>query len=159
MRFKPVHIAIVMPVPITYIPGDYVRLYHNSGSGAIDWDNAADNGRHELYEDDAGVFGWGHFGWGHGPWGHAEVRNVPGWGHFAWGHGAWGHGSGRVTIDMEVEQPGNWIFGLAAYDAAGNAHVGTPDEESIALDLTPQTLAPLQRVSYDSGTNVLTLGV
>ena len=151
------NIVLTVPVATTYDPGDYMRLFWNGGTGAIDWDTPPDDKRYELYQDDAGYFGWGHQTWGHFNWGHAQARNVPGWGHFPWGHIPWGHGSGILKFTSNIKDPGYYAFGFITFDEAGNSDAGARVSDAVTVSLTPETPTALRRVSYDATADVLTL--
>ena len=101
----------------------------------------------------------------------APVATVPlsddgtdrtGWGLGGWSEGSWGTASVHHTWTGDTLPAGDWSFGVAAYDSAGN-EVATPSEVTVTLGTNPRppaadpaTGARLS-LSYNSGTRVPTL--
>jgi hypothetical protein len=155
----PAQVTIQWAVPPGYRLGDYARLHSNGGAGDIDWDDPVDAAQYELFPHGGGLFGWGHAPWGHFPWAHAWSSRCRGWGHLPWGHFPWGHGTTLIQTQTTVITCGNYRFGLKTYDAAGNAHAGTPDEVEMAIHITPAQPAGLKFSSYNKDTDILVLEV
>lgn len=153
----PAQITLQFVVPLAFRPGDTVRLYSNGGSGVINWTTPHDNAVYDCFPEGAGVYGWGHAPWGRFPWGHAYAQRTRGWGHLPWGHFPWGLGATLLTIRTQVQSCGEYLFALGATDAAGNAHVGTPDELALSIHLAPAAPAGLKFVSYDPDADLLIL--
>ena len=159
MKYIPKNVSITFAVPSTMIQGDYVRLFGNSGSGSVNYTTPIDSNRHDLFDGDSGLFGWGYGTWGHHPWGHLNARGVNGWGHLAWGHWGWGYGAAEIEIIKKEISPGDYVYAVQAYDRAGNVDVGTPEEEGLSVCLTPRTPRALKINNYNSTTNVLTFTI
>ena len=153
-------VTISFTVGIGYRPGDYALLYGNGGSGSIDWDTALNGGRaYDLFPNNAGLFGYGHAPYGHHPYGKAAALRTSGYGHHPYGHGAYGHGSVTIEVTTLVTTCGTYLFGFKCYDAAENAHVGTPAEVVLTVCIAPNRPTGLKLSSYDKDTDVLVLDV
>ena len=150
-------ITIEYIVPVGYEQGDYARLHGNDGEGAIDWNNSLSDELFELFPNGAGIFGFGFAPWGHFRWGHAHSMRTAGWGRLPWGRFPWGHGTGIIQAVHQVDECGDYKFGLACYDALGNAHVGTPEEVLVNVHLALPAPTGLKKNSYDKDTDVLIL--
>ena len=150
-------ITVQFVVPVGHIPGDYARLHGNGGSGSIDWNNPATNEVFDLFPNGAGIYGWGHAPWGHFRWGHGHSMRTLGWGHLPWGHFPWGHGSAMIKATYEAAGCGEYKFGFACYDKAGNLHEGTPEQTTVHVHIAPDAPTGLKKNSYDKGTDVLIL--
>ena len=129
-------ITIQFTVGPDYRPGDYAHLHGNSGSGAIDWNTPLNNEVFDLFPDGAGLAGYGHAPYGHYPYGHGAVT---------------------IEADVEVASCGSYIFGFACYDAAGNAHSGTPEETTVEVHTAPAAPTALKFNAYNKTTDVLIL--
>lgn len=155
----PALVTIRWAVPPGYNLGDYALLHGNGGAGAIGWDDPVDQRQYPLFPNRGGFFGYGHAPWGHFAWGHAWSSRCPGYGHLPWGHFPWGHSTSFIQAQTQVTECGEYKFGLKVYDAAGNPHVGTPDEVDLSIHIAPPAPSPLKFSSYDPDTHVLVLEV
>jgi len=150
-------ITVQFVVPAGHVPGDYARLHGNGGSGDIDWDTPATNAVYDLFPSGAGIYGWGHAPWGHYRWGHGHSMRTLGWGHLPWGHYPWGHGSALIAATYEASACGEYKFGFACYDKAGNLHEGAPEEVAVHVHIAPDAPTGLKKSSYNKDTDVLVL--
>ena len=150
-------ITIQFVVPAGYSPGDYARLHGNGGSGGIDWDTPLDNREYDLFPSGVGIYGWGLAPWGHFRWGRAHSINCQGWGRLPWGHFPWGHGTGIVEGRISVDYCGDYKFGFAVYNEAGNIHEGSPQEITVPVHIAPPVPTGLVKDSYDKETGILVL--
>ncbi len=159
MDFNPDTVTINWPVKEGYILGDYLQIHDNDGSGAVDFDNPADNRKVPIVGHGSGNLGWGYFRWGtNSRWGHSTAYNATvGWGKGPWGTFSWGHGSRIIRYKREADQPGVWTFALGAYDELGNKYEGVPEEASVFEDLEPRQPTALKASAYHPFTAVLTL--
>jgi len=64
---------------------------------------------------------------------------------------------GVLTLPAEIDVPGDWTFGIAAQDTAGNECTGTPEEVSSFIDLYPAKLDVPDFVNYENQTLTLSL--
>ncbi|MHC4498039.1 MAG: hypothetical protein ACYS21_02870 [Planctomycetota bacterium] len=150
-------ITIDFVVPVGYQAGDYARLHGNGGSGSIDWNNPLSSEIFELFPRGIGICGWGRAPWGHFRWGRAHSMRTLGWGHLPWGRFPWGRGTAWIKAQHKVETCGEYKFGFASYDKAGNPHQGTPDEVTVHVHIAPAAPTGLTKVSYNKETDVLVL--
>jgi len=152
-------VTIEYIVPAGYEQGDYAKLHGNGGVGPVDWNNSVSDVVYDLFPNGAGIFGFGHAPFGHHRFGHAHSMRTSGFGRLPFGHHPFGHGTGVVTATYEVEDCGDYKFGLACYDEIGNAHVGTPEEAALEIHLASSVPTGLKKYSYDKDTDVLILDV
>jgi len=54
---------------------------------------------------------------------------------------------------------GSYKYGFAVYDAAGNAHSGTPAETTVEVHIAPAAPTALKFNAYNKTTDVLILDV
>ena len=152
-------VTIEFVVPAGYREGDYARLHGNGGSGSIDWENPLNETIYDLFPSRSGIYGFGHAPWGHFRFGYAHSMRTLGFGHLPWGHFPWGHGSAVIHAEHQVDVCGEWKFGFACYDAAGNQHTGSPQEVDVSVHIAPPAPAGLKKNSYNKDTDVLILDV
>lgn len=150
-------ITIRFIVPVGYSSGDYARLHGNGGSGSIDWYTPLNNRSYELFDNGGGIYGWGYAPWGRFRWGHAHSMLTPGFGYLPWGRFPWGHGTDVIEARHTVDYCGDYKFGLACYNAAGNCHVGAPQELECTIHLAPPIPTALAKKSYNKETDTLIL--
>lgn len=151
------NITIEFAVPIGYESGDYAKLHGNGGSGDIDWENPLSNATYDLFPNVVGIYGFGYAPWGHFRWGKAHSMRCPGWGNLPWGHFPWGHGTALVSALYKIDYCGDYKFGFACYDQAGNLHEGTPQEITVVVHIGPPAPSRLLKNSYDKETDILVL--
>ena len=156
---KKVMVTIQYVVPAGYTPDDYLLLHGNSGEGDIDWDTPLSSTRYPLFPGGAGIYGFGHAPFGRHRFGHGHSMRTPGFGHLPFGHHPFGHGTAIIIVKVEVNECGHYKFAFAAYDKAGNLHVGTPDEVVTYIHLPPDAPSRLKKNSYNKATDVLVLDV
>ena len=82
---------------------------------------------------------------------------APGFGYLPWGRFPWGHGAGQIEALHTVDYCGDYKFGLACYDDAGNVHEGSPQELEVTVHIAPPTPTGLTKNSYDKDTDILVL--
>jgi len=152
-------ITVQYTVGLNYRLGDYARLHGNSGSGEIDWDTPITGDKIDIFPDGAGIYGYGHYPYGHNPYGHAAALGVAGYGHYPYGHNPYGYGAVSITSKVPVTRCGDYKFGFKVYDAAGNAHTGTPGEVTAVVHIAPPAPRGLKLNSYDPDTDILTLDI
>lgn len=152
-------VTIQFVVSPDHRPGDYALLHSNGGAGDIDWETPLRATHIDLFPGGAGIFGWRHLPWRHFPWRHGMSVGTPGWRHLPWRHFPWRHGATVVTTTDRVTACGTYKYGLAAYDAAGNAHAGAPDEVELEIHVAPPKASRLKKTSYDKSTDTLILEV
>lgn len=152
-----VNITIEFAVPIGYEQGDYAVLHGSGGSGPIDWDSPLSNAIYDLFPNGAGIYGFGHAPWGRFRWGRAHSMRCPGWGNLPWGHFPWGYGTALISALYKGDYCGDYKFGFACCDAAGNLHEGTPQEITVVVHIAPPVPGRLVKNSYDKNTGVLVL--
>jgi len=155
-------VTISLAVPAGYKDGDYARLHSNSGgipAGSMDWDNPVSSRQIPLFPGGAGIYGWRHVPWRHFPWRRGFAMRAVGWHHLPWRHFPWHYGTAFLQITDRVTDCGDFIYALAAYDKAGNAHEGTPDQASLSIHIPPDPPAALTKAAYDKDTGLLTLSV
>jgi len=152
-------VTVEFVVPLGYQEGDYAQLHSNGGSGSIDWETPVSDQVYELFPDGAGIFGFGHAPFGHFRFGYGHSMRVPGFGHLPFGHFSFGHGSALIQATHEVDECGEYKFGLACYDALGNPHSGTPEEAELEVHIAPPAPTGLKKNSYNKDTDVLILDV
>jgi len=150
-------ITISFTVPIGHRPGDYAQLHGNGGLGDIEWDTPVNNERQDLFPGGAGIFGYGHAPYGHFRYGHAHSTGTVGYGHNSYGHFPYGHGATELTFHADVTVCGSYKFGVKCFDAAGNAHDGTPDIETLDIHIAPSAPTGLKLNDYNKTTDILTL--
>lgn len=159
MKYFPKNIAIDFRVPSGMTRGDYVRLFGNGGSGAVNYTTPLDSSRYDLFRGDSGLFGWSKGRWGHHTWGRQDARGVNGWGKLKWGDFGWGYGAAEINIVRQEQSPATYIYAFQAYDTAGNLDTGTPDEEAALVCPLPKRPLALKRNSYNSTTDVITFTI
>jgi len=150
-------VAIQFVVPTGYAEGDYAQLHGNGGSGAIDWETPLSAESYDLFPGGAGIYGWGLAPWGEFRWGHGHSMRTAGWGALPWGRFPWGHGTGVIEARHVVHTCGDYKFGLACYDAAGNIHEGSAQEIAVPVHIAPTAPEGLIKNSYNKETDVLVL--
>jgi hypothetical protein len=150
-------ITIQFVVPVGYDATDYARLHGTGGSGSIDWDTPLDNREYDLFPGGAGIYGWGLAPWGHSRWGHGHSMLTAGFGHQPFGHHPFGHGTGIVEAKVKVDYCGDYKFGFACYNQAGNIHEGSPQEIDVPIHIAPPRPTGLVKNSYVKETGVLVL--
>lgn len=150
-------ITVEFAVPVGYIQGDYAKLFGNSGSGAIDFNNPLDNSIYELFPQGSGLYGFGHAPFGHFRWGHGHSMRTAGFGHLPFGHFPFGHGTAVIRAKVKVTECGAYKFAFGCYDLSGNVHVGTPDEVEVHVHIAPEAPTGLKKLSYDKATDILIL--
>jgi len=64
---------------------------------------------------------------------------------------------GTLVLPAEINVPGDWTFGIAAQDTAGNESTGTPEEVNSYIDLYPAKLDVPDFVNYENQTLTLSL--
>jgi hypothetical protein len=152
-------ITIQFAVPVGYLPGDYAMLHGNGGSGDINWDTPLSTKKYELFPNGAGIYGFGHAPFGHFPFGHAYSMRTAGFGHLPFGHFPFGYGTALIKAVVKVDECGAYKFAFACYDKLGNLHIGTPEELTVNVHVTPPQPDRLTKYSYDKDTDVLVLNV
>jgi len=152
-------VTIQHVVPAGYTPDDYLLLHGNGGEGDIDWNDPVSPEKHSLFPDGAGIYGFGHAPFGHHRFGHGHSMRTAGFGHLPFGHHPFGHGTAIIIAKVEVDACGHHKFAFAAYDKAGNLHVGTPDEVITYIHLPPAAPGRLKKNSYNKDTDILVLDV
>lgn len=150
-------VTIDLVVPSGYAPEDYAKLFANSGSGDIDWDNPANNRIYDLFPGGAGIYGFGRAPFGHFRFGHGHSMRAAGFGHLPFGKFPFGHGTGWIRITKELTDCGAYKYAFIAYDEHGNEHTGTPGEATISAHFAPDAPTGLKPVSYNKDTDVLVL--
>lgn len=70
-----------------------------------------------------------------------------------------GQDNQAVEALVRVRACGTYRFGFKAFDAAGNANAGFPEETSLEVHVTPDKATKLKKVSYDKLTDALVLEV
>jgi len=149
--------TIEFSVPVGYDPDDYARLHGNGGSGSIDWNNPVSAETFGLFPRGNGLYGFGHAPWGHFRFGHGHDMRTAGFGHLPWGYFPFGHGTAIIKARQLLAACGDYKFGFACYDKAGNLHTGTPDETTLNIHVAPAAPTGLTKSSYDKDTDVLVL--
>ncbi|HIJ66817.1 MAG TPA: hypothetical protein HPP51_00840 [Planctomycetes bacterium] len=152
-------VTITYLVPDDYQPGDYAMLCGNSGSGSVDYNNPLSEEKYELFPNRGGARGYGAAPYGHHRYGHAAASNLPGYGHLPYGHHPYGHGDVYIIVEHTITECGEYKFALACFDAAGNLHTGSPEEEALYIHIAPDAPDGLEPNSYDPDTDVLVLDV
>jgi len=152
-------VTIAFTVPMDHLPGDYAKLHGNGGSGAVDWDNPLKAGTLDLFPNGSGIYGYGLAPYGLHGYGYPHAMRTPGCGEMPYGHHPYGYGATIITTNVDVATCGEYIFAFACYDAAGNLHDGTPDEESASVHIAPPAPGGLIMDSYDPDTDILVLDV
>ena len=152
-------VTIEFTVPVGNEDGDYARLHGNNGTGAINWNTPLSDDIYSLFPKGAGIFGFGRAPWGHFFWGHAHSMRTPGWGHLPWGHFPWAHGSAVIKAVHEVNSCGDYKFGFACYDKAGNLYEDTAEEVTVNVHTAPPAPTGLKKNSYNKTTDILILDV
>ena len=152
-------ITVEFVVPVGYVEGDYAKLHSNGGDGSIDWGTAVSDQVYELFPHGAGIYGFGHAPFGHYRFGHAHSMHTPGFGHLPFGHYPFGHGTAIIQAACEVDDCGEYEFGLTCYDGLGNPHSGSPDEVEVEVHIAPPAPTGLKKNSYNKTTDVLILDV
>ena len=161
------NIIIRWPVSTDYIPGDYVKVFTNSGDGgAVDFDSDAEDGRKiALFPNNTGYFGFGHETFGHNYFCHGESRgtigysDLIGFGHYPFGHYPLGHSPTFLEVYIHITQPGYWGVGLKAFDRIGNSDAAEPDTDFYYRTLQPRQPDALVISAYDSISDTLTFTV
>jgi hypothetical protein len=64
-----------------------------------------------------------------------------------------------ITALVRVRDCGTYQFGFKAFDAAGNASAGAPEEASLEVHVIPDKATKLKKVSYNKTTDTLILEV
>jgi hypothetical protein len=153
-------ITVQFIVPSGYTPGDYALLCSNGGEGAIDWDNPLPGHRYDLFPGGVGIYGYGHAPYGNFRYGSAHSSpQAKGYGQLPYGHFPYGFGAVQITAITQVTVCGDYKFGFACYDDAGNRHAGTPDEAAAEIHIAPPAPGGLKFSSYDPDTDILVLAV
>jgi hypothetical protein len=150
-------ITISFYVPSGFMPGDYVKLHGNNGDGDIDWDTPLIDSPIDLFPDGAGVLGFGWTPFGSTPFGRPDSVQIAGWGQQPFGAVPFGYGATKISVKVTVYASGDYKFGFASYDAAGNKHSGSPEEITVPVCIAPPAPTGLRRNSYDKDTDVLVL--
>jgi len=150
-------ITVDFVIPVGHERGDFARLHGNGGSGEIDWESPLSNEIFDLFPGGSGIYGWGHAGWGRFRWGHARSMRTAGWGHLPWGRFPWGHGAVVITARQKADACGDYEFGFACYDEAGNLHEGSPDEVTVHIHIGPPAPTGLKKNNYNKETDILIL--
>ena len=140
-----------------FLPGDYVKLHGNSGSGDINWDTPLIDSPLDLFPDGAGVYGFGCVPFGNTPFGRPYSVGVAGWGRLPFGKTPFGYGAVKVSVLWPIYECGDYKFGFASYNAAGNKCAGSPEEILVSAHITPPAPTGLRRNNYDKDTDVLVL--
>ncbi len=157
ITYIPDGVTIRWAVADGFVPGDYVELHHNSGSGAVDYDNPADGREIQLFPHGTGNVGYGWGFYGHTRYGHSTSYDCTGYGHLSYGNHNYGHGATLLQVRFVCTVSGTWTFAFVAYDEIDNDDVGTPGEVSVVMCLTPEQPSPLIGTVYNSTTDVLTM--
>lgn len=152
-------ITIEFTVGVGYIPGDYAKLFGNSGSGAVDYNTPLTNQTFNLFPNGAGIYGFGHAPFGRFRFGHAHSMRAPGFGHAPFGHFPFGLGAVVITAKQRVTACGTYKFAFGCYDSADNPHTGTPEVATVAVHTAPDAPTGLKKKTYNKTTDVLTLEV
>ena len=152
-------VTVQFVVPAGYMPGDYAMLHSNSGSGDIDWDNPVTNQRYPLYPNGAGFLGFGYAPFGKFAFGSGHSSGAVGFGLLPFGKGPFGHASCVIEANQLITECGDYKYGFACYDKAGNVHEGTPEEVTVEVHTAPPKPAGLIKNSYNKDTDVLVLDV
>jgi len=150
-------ITISFYVPSGFLPGDYVKLHGNGGEGDINWDMPLIDSPIELFPEGKGILGFGHTPFGNTPFGLAWSVGIPGFGQQPFGAVSFGYGAVQISVIWRVYTEGDYLFGFASYDAAGNKHSGSPEEIPVPVCIAPPAPMGLVRNSYDKDTDVLVL--
>lgn len=155
-------VTISLAVPAGYKDGDHAQLHSNGGgipASEIDWNNPVSSRQIPLFPGGAGIYGYGHAPYGNFAYGHPWSMRAVGYGHLPYGHFPYGHGTALLAITDRVTDCGDFIYAFAAYDKAGNAHEGTPDQAALSIHIPPNPPAGLTKATYDKATGLLTLSV
>ncbi len=150
-------ITVDFAVPVGYIEGDYAKLFGNSGSGAIDWNDPVDRSLYDLFPHGSGIFGFGHAPFGHFRFGHGHSMRTAGFGRLPFGRFPFGHGTAVIRARIKVTDCGAYKFAFGCYDQHGNLHTGTPDEVTAHVHIAPEPPTGLKKLSYDKSTGILIL--
>jgi hypothetical protein len=140
-----------------FSPGDYVKFHGNNGSGDIDWDTPLIDSPIELFPDGRGIYGFGYTPFGDIPFGRPHSVGIPGWGQQPFGKTPFGYGAVKISANWTVYTEGDYKFGFASFDAAGNKHSGSPEEILVPICIASPAPTGLVRNSYDKDTDVLVL--
>ncbi len=153
-------VTITFAVPPGHLPGDYAKLFGNSGAGDIDYNTPLNNNIYELFPQGAGIYGYGHAPFGHFRYGKGHAMRTAGYGHLPFGHFPFGIGTTIIEATDIVDACGTYKYAFVCYDAAGNEDAGTPEEAEIEIHLAPPApLFGLEKNSYNKTTDVLVLDV
>lgn len=152
-------ITIRFAVPLDHLPGDYAVLYSNGGAGDIDWTQPHSSEQLDLFPGGAGNYGFGMAPFGLSPFGMPDSRDVLGFGQTPFGMSPFGIGCVVIARTVRISECGEWKFALKCFDAAGNAHEGTPNEATVSVHVAPPRPQGLRFKSYDPATDVLVLEV
>jgi len=152
-------ITIRFAVPLDHLPGDYAVLYSNGGAGDIAWDTPYDDEQIDLFPGGAGNYGFGMSPFGSSPFGLPYGKDVKGFGETPFGMSPFGCGCVVIERTIRLTDCGEYKFSLKCFDAAGNAHTGTPNEASVSVHVAPPKPAGLKFKSYDPDTDILILAV
>jgi len=150
-------ITVDFCVPAGYLPGDYCRLFSNGGSGAVDYETPVVPDVFELFPRGAGIYGFGLAPFGSFRFGSAHSMRTAGFGNLPFGRFPFGLGAVWVRAKSQVDSCGQYKFAFKAYDAAGNAGAGSPEEVSVDVHIAPPQPSGLVKVSYDKVTDILVL--
>jgi hypothetical protein len=144
-------------VNIGYIIGDYAQLCGNGGEGEIDWVEPLTVEKFDLFPAGQGIFGLFkspcfttkcYSLYSTGPEGCYSLPCYKGPVYL---------GSALIESSVIVDNCGDYKFGFAVYDEAGNDHEGSPDEAILYIHIAPPAPTGLKKYSYDKETDVLIL--
>jgi len=150
-------ITVDFCVPAGYLPGDYVKLFGNGGSGAIDYETPVVPDRLALFPRGAGIYGFGLAPFGSFRFGRAHAMRTAGFGNLPFGRFPFGLGAVWVKAKCRVDCCGRYEFGFKVYDAAGNAGAADPEEAAADVHVAPPQPSGLAKVGYDKDTDILVL--
>ncbi len=152
-------VTIQYVVPAGYQPGDYAMLHGNGGSGDIDWETPLTARRYPLYPNGTGYLGFGLAPFGNFAFGSGHSSGSVGFGLVPFGNGPFGRATAVIEATQLVTECGDYKYGFACYDKAGNVHVGEPEEVTVEVHTAPPKPTGLVKESYNKTTDVLVLSV
>jgi hypothetical protein len=147
-------ITILWAVPIGYQPGDYARLFWNSGSGDIDYSQPLTNNKFSLFPNGGGVYGFGQQPFGKAPFGLSFATRVSGFGKLPFGKHPFGYGTTLIKHEQIVDFCGEYKFAFKLFDKLDNENTGTPEEISVDIHIAPPAPTGLKKGTYLQTINV-----
>ena len=144
-------------VAIGYESGDYAKLCGNGGSGAVDYNTPLSSDRYELFPNGSGIYGFGRAPFAVNRFGFGHSMRTAGFGDLPFGRNPFGYGSVWIIAATIVTACGDYKYGFACYDEAGNLHAGTPEEITVTVHIAPAAPSGLTKTSYNKTTGDLVL--